>query len=487
MTQEEELFLGVIKNDFAAFAAKFFSLINPHATFKPPWHLEAIAAIAERMRQPRSLRQTVAMPPRCLKSYCFSVALPAFLLGHNPSEQIVCVSYGDELIETFSSGSRKIMEDPLYRLLFPDAVLSKVTQRELRTTKGGRRYCTTIGGAMTGLGGNVFIVDDPLNAINAFSEPINKQVHDFFDKTLSSRPNDPATARFLIVMQRLHEADLIGHVLERGGWEELKLQARATEEMDVDIGNGRVHHVMPGDLLHAERLPEVELARLLAAQGSATFEAQYQQNPLPAAGNQIKREWLQRYQALPPREGGIIVQSWDTAQKTAAANDWSACTTWLLIDRVSYLLDVWRGKLEFPPLKAKVAELYYQHGCTHLLIEDQGSGQSLIQDLQAGSRFNINPRKTALPKTARVDQASGAIEGGRVLFPQDAPWWPDFERELLAFPNGKHDDQVDSMTQYVMWMNERVQQGGFSYSFLDDEPIDAQSIAFHYRTIRGLR
>ena len=134
----------------------------------------------------------------------------------------------------------------------------------------------------------------------------------------------------------------------QGGWEELKLQARATEEMVVDLSGGRTHHVNPGDLLNPVRLPEAELTRLQMTQGSSTFEAQYQQNPLPATGNQIKREWLARYKVEPPRETGIIVQSWDTASKTAAANDWSACTTWLLVDQQSYLIDVWRGKVEFP-------------------------------------------------------------------------------------------------------------------------------------------
>ena len=351
---ELERYYSAIKHDFASFAAKFFPVVNQHEAYEHNWHIDAYAAIVDKLMRGGSVHQTVAVPPRCLKSYCFSVALPAFLLGHNPSEQIVCVSYGETVIEELSGFTRKIMEDPLYRTLFPDTVLSKTTLRELRTTRGGKRFSTTIGGAMTGLGGNIFIVDDPLNAINAFSEPINKQVHDFFDKTLSSRPNNPSTACFLIVMQRLHEDDLIGHVQSQGGWEELKLQARATEEMVVDLSGGRTHLVKPGDLLNPTRLPEAELIRLQAAQGTPTFEAHYQQNPLPATGNQIKREWLARYTVAPPRQMGIIVQSWDTASKTAAANDWSACTTWLLDDQQSYLIDVWRGKVEFPGFVAKL-------------------------------------------------------------------------------------------------------------------------------------
>ena len=486
MTNDER-FYSVIKHDFTAFARKFFPVVNPHDTYDHNWHIDAYAAIAEEVVAGKALRQTIAVPPRSLKSYCFSVALPAFLLGHNPSEQIVCVSYGDQVIEELSGFTEKIMRDPLYRTLFPDTELLRTTRRELRTTKGGKRFCTTVGGVMTGLGGNVFIVDDPLNAINAYSEPINKQVHDFFDKTLSSRPNNLATARFLIVMQRLHEDDLIGHVQSQGGWKELKLQARATEPMTVNLSGGRVHQVKIGDLLNPKRLPDAELTQIQMTQGSATFEAQYQQNPMPAAGNQIKREWLVRYNVAPPREKGIVVQSWDTATKTAAANDWSVCTTWLKVEEYSYLIDVWRGKVEFPQLKAMVADRYHRFGCTHLLIEDQGSGQSLVQDLRVESAFNVIPRRSSLSKPARVDQASGAIQGGRVLFPDDAPWFADFERELLSFPNAKHDDQVDSLTQYVMWLNEQASSGGFSYSFLQREPIDMECIANHILTIQGWR
>ena len=171
------------------------------------------------------------------------------------------------------------------------------------------------------------------------------------------------------------------------------------------------------------------------------------------------------------------MQSWDTASKTAIENDYSACTTWLLIEGTAYLLHVWRGKLAFPDLKNKIAELYYQWSCSHLLIEDRDSGQSLIQDLKASSPFDVIPFRSSQGKAARLDQASGAIESGRVLFPEEAWWLPDFLRELLAFPNGSRDDQVDSMTQFVLWMNERVAGGTFQYWPPYDTSMSMESIA----------
>ena len=153
------------------------------------------------------------------------------------------------------------------------------------------------------------------------------QANDFFDETLSTRGDTPKTTRFIVVMQRLHEEDLAGRILEEGGWTHLKLQARATDDANIEIGGGRRHAVICGDLLHPDRLDDVYLARCLKRMGSAAFAAQYQQNPLPVTGNQIKYEWLKRYTGPVNRGDGIVVQSWDTASKTGVANDWSVCTT----------------------------------------------------------------------------------------------------------------------------------------------------------------
>ena len=210
--------------------------------------------------------------------------------------------------------------------------------------------------------------------------------------------------------------------------------------------------------------------------GSAAFEAQYQQDPLPVTGNQIKYEWLVRYAGPHDRGDGIVVQSWDTASKTGVANDTSACTTWLFKDNVSYLLHVWHGRLEFPALREKVINLYHEHGATHLLIEDASSGTALIQDLRVTTPLNVIARVSKLDKQARVDGISGALESGRVLFPSEAPWLADFEREMLAFPAGRHEDQVDSVTQYVSWAMERSGSVLFDYDFGHEERVNTEGV-----------
>ncbi|HVR89853.1 MAG TPA: phage terminase large subunit [Novosphingobium sp.] len=472
----QDMLLQIAKTDFHTFCGVMLPYADPGGTFDDNWHIEAMAHEVTQLIGGSNRRLLVTMPPRCLKSYIMSVALPAFLLGQNPAERIVVVTYGEQLAEELSEASLRIMSSKPYQRMFPATVLTTRTKRTLKTSAGGKRFSTTIGGAMTGMGGGWLIVDDPLNAPNAYSEALREQSNAFFDKTLSTRGDKPKTTRFIVVMQRLHEEDLAGHILRQGGWRHLKLQAKATEDALIDIGGGRQHKVTSGELLHEERLDDQVLAERLAQMGSGGVEAQYQQNPLPVTGNQIKFEWLQRYASPVDRGDGIVVQSWDTASKIGVANDWSVCTTWLLKDKISYLLHVWRGRLEFPALRDQLIKLYNEHGASRVLIENASSGMALIQDLRGSTPFNVVPRDSRLDKRARVDGISGALESGRVLFPTDASWLPEFEREILSFPAGRHNDQVDSMTQYVWWSMEYLSGSGFEYDFGCEYVVDTGTV-----------
>jgi len=478
-----DLLLALYAHDFGAFLKKFFGIVYPGKTLTHSWHIDAIAHVVNLLIAGQTYAQLISMPPRSLKSYIVSVALPAYLLGHDPGTKIIVSTYADELSEGLSADCLRLMESELYRRIFPRTILSKRTQRMIQTTSGGSRFATTIGGAVTGMGGHYIIVDDPLNASHAYSTPLRTAANNYFGQTLSSRADNPKTARFIVVMQRLHEDDLIGRLLAQGGWEHLRLQAKATEVAVIDLPGGHKHHVAEGDLLDPDRMDEAYLERQRQWMGSVNFEAQYQQNPAPEKGNQIKREWLHRYTTVPARQDGIVVQSWDTASKTGVANDYSVCTTWLLQDGISYLLDVWRGKEEFPDLRKRVDTLYHLHKPSHILMEDASSGQSLLPDLRAHTPYNvISVKSNRLSKPARVDAISGALESGKILFPNDAPWLAVFEHELLAFPGGRHDDQVDSLTQYVQWAMER----GTSFFEADFNavPVTMESMAHHILNIR---
>ena len=216
---------------------------------------------------------------------------------------------------------------------------------ELVTTAGGGRYATSVGGTLTGRGADLIIIDDPLKAEEAMSEVARKRVIDWYAGTLVSRLNDKEHGPIVVVMQRLHENDLAGHLLDQGGWEHLDLPAIAVEDTDIPLGRGKVMTRRAGDILHPERESKDALDRIKAEIGSLMFSAQYQQRPIPLEGNLIRRDWFRYYDALPALRNKRIVQSWDVAMMTGDTNDYSVCTTWLMIKGDYYLIDVFRARL----------------------------------------------------------------------------------------------------------------------------------------------
>jgi hypothetical protein len=342
-----------------------------------------------------------------------SVAYVAWLLGHDPTRQIIVVSYSNDFAAELHRQFRMIIDAPWYRSLFPAMRADKDTGTELVTTAGGSRFATSVGGTLTGRGADLIIVDDPLKAEEAMSEPARKRVIDWFGGTLVSRLNDKQRGPIIVIMQRLHENDLAGHLLEQGGWQHLDLPAIAIEDSVIPIGRNRTITRRIGDVLHPERESKEVLDAIKAEIGSLMFSAQYQQRPVPAEGNLIKRDWIKSYDTPPSRGAGAqVVQSWDVASTTADTGDWSVCTTWMTIKRDYYLLDVWRGRLEFPSLKRKLIALGREHSANRVLIERAGPGLHLIQDLRANPAqgvpipIGINPEGC---KLVRMEAQSRAL------------------------------------------------------------------------------
>ncbi|CAN0549566.1 unnamed protein product, partial [Laminaria digitata] len=215
--------------------------------------------------------------------------------------------------------------------------------------------------------------------------------------------------------------------------------------------DGIVHHRSPGELLNPARESAEDLERVRREMGSLAFSAQYQQSPVPAQGNIVKRSWLQRYDKAPELTSGCrVVQSWDTA--SSRDGDYSACTTWLVAGRkFYYLLHVYRERIDYPTLNRKVISQADQHNATAVLIENAGVGQGLIQELRQATSLSVISIRPEGDKTSRLEIASAAIESHRVFLPTDAHWLGSYENELLGFPNTKHDDQVDSTSQFLNW------------------------------------
>lgn len=449
---------AVLRSDLRFFVQKCFQTILPGTPYLPNWHIDAIVHQLMRVQVGDISRLLINQPPRSLKSITVSVAYVAWLLGKDPSRRVIVVSYANELAAELHRQFRMIIDAPWYRALFPTWRPARDSGTEFITTAGGGRYATTVGGTLTGRGADLIIIDDPVKAEEAASEAARKRAIDWYGGTLVSRLNDKEHGPIVVVMQRLHENDLAGHLLEQGGWEHLDLPAIAVDDTVVSLGRGKVLTRRVGEVLHPQRESKEALDRIKAEIGSLMFSAQYQQRPIPIEGNLIRRAWFQFYDHLPKHPHPRIAQSWDTASMTGEANDYSACTTWLMIKGDYYLIDVFRGRLEYPALRRKVASLAAEYGATTILIENAGPGMQLLQDLRHDPPHGMpRPigRKPEGCKADRMVAQSAKIEAGHVYLPSEAPWLDTFMLELLAFPNGRHDDQVDSVSQFLNWASQR--------------------------------
>jgi predicted phage terminase large subunit-like protein len=454
MTNDVEALQALLRQDFYAFIQKSFETVNQGRVFLPNWHIEAIAWHLDQCVRGDIKRLIIAMPPRHLKSLCASVALPAWVLGRDPTMRVVTASYSEDLASSFSRQTKEILTASWYRKVFPSTRLSrkKNTETEVVTTKGGCRYATSVGGTLTGRGGNLVIIDDPIKADGGMSEAERKRVIEWYERTVFSRLDNKKDDVIIVVMQRIHVEDLAGHLESQGGWTVLKLPAIAPEAASIPISQGEVYEREKGELLHPDREDKKVLDEAKKTLGSHGFQAQYQQDPVPPGGNMIKRKWFKRYGKRPDRDRfSHIVQSWDTASAIGEKNSYSVCSTWGVIENRYYLLDVFRDRLDFPNLKHTVVRLARAWGASPILIEQAASGLALLQSLGQETSLPAIAVRPKYDKETRVGQVSDLIEAGRVFLPQEEPWLADFEQEILAFPYGKHDDQVDSMTHFLRW------------------------------------
>jgi predicted phage terminase large subunit-like protein len=311
-------------------------------------------------------------------------------------------------------------------------------------------------------GADYIILDDVMKPEDALSGTRRQGTNDWCRNTLLSRLNSKANGVIIIVMQRLHEDDLVGHVLEQEErWEILRLPAIAEEDENYPyecIFGDEIFSRDAGCALHPERDSIETLEHVRSEIRDYNFESQYQQSPRPLDGGVIKKIWLRYYAPDEvPVHFDFKLQSWDTANKAGELNDFSVCTTWGMFDGKFYLLDVLRKRMLFPELMRTVITHWRLHEPNKLLIEDRASGTSLIQELRSDCVHGIEEYKPGpvSDKPMRLHAESIKFESGKVFLPRDAHWLPEYFRELTGFPGGRHDDQVDSTSQALNYLGEK--------------------------------
>lgn len=459
--QDQEFVYALLRCDFKSFLHRCFRMLNPGATYLPNWHIKAIARQLERIQKGETNRLIINMPPRYLKSLTVSVILPAFLLGHNPRMKIFGVSYSNDLSAKHAADFRAIVRSDWYRKVFPNMQVARVADSDVFTTKRGFRRSTSVSATLTGLGGDMIILDDPQKPVDAQSDTLRNSLNQWFTNTLLSRLDNKATGVIILVMQRVHLHDLTGFLVDNSkDWTVLSLPAIAEVDEKVSIGNNEFHTRRAGEALHPKYETISTLEKLRTQMGSDIFSAQYQQSPVPPGGSMIKRDWL-RYYDEPPERGyrTKLIHSWDTAAKVGAQNDWSVCTTWLLVDNRFYLIDLIRGRYEYPQLRAMVIALAQRDDPHKILIEDTSTGIALAQELRQSGIYTVKPVPVERDKMGRLFVHQAKFEAGLVLFPRKAPFLAQLEAELLTFPQGKHDDQVDSLSQALSY------KGGYDSTY----------------------
>ena len=445
------------RNNFGAFTYAAFMALNPGMRLVPNWHIDAICYALQEMVMGGSRRRLVLnLPPRTLKSFITSISLPVWLLGRNPIARIICASYSEDLAYKFSRDTRALVETPFYKRVFPRTKLNpkKATEGEFETTQRGYRLATSVGGTLTGRGGEVLVIDDPVKANDAFSQVALQGANDWFRNTALSRLDDHRNCLIIITMQRLHIDDLSGTLVEQG-WPSLVIPAIAPEPAEYRVSEDEFHHRSAGELLQLGRdslqmLEELKEGLL----GSHIFAAQYQQNPTPPDGNMINAAWLRRYDGAPDRaKFHRVVLACDPAGKAGIRNDYTAICIIGIHKQTIHLIDVVRGHWTVVQMRDIIRALAAHWRPDLVIVEDTSTGMGLIQLLKEYPSVNVVGRRPKDDKETRMSRQQGRFETGRILLPNEAPWLAEFESELLTFPYGRYDDQVDALLLVLEWLD----------------------------------
>ena len=464
--------------DFTTFVGMVFRTLWPNKPYLYNWHIEAMAVQLMKTRTGECNRLIVNMPPRMLKSVVMSVAWPAWVLGHDTSAEIMCISYGDDLVKDLGNLSLTLMQSERYQKVFPNVKLHKraVAASDIRIIGGGRRLGISAGGQITGRGANIIIIDDPIKASDARTKQ-RESINTWFDENIYQRLNNKNTGVIILIMQRLHLFDLTGYLLDKqeGHWKQLCLPAIAEQDEDYELSDGGVYCRKMDEILHPAHESQQMLDHFKQFHGAYHFAAQYQQQPASDKDALVRKEWFVQVPAAKwPSLNYFtsIYMSWDTANNVGEANDYSVGILVGYRNHHYYVLDIVRKKMQFPELLKTIESYrYYERRKVKLIVEDAASGQAIIQALRHG-RTAVKSHKPLGDKFLRLSSVSGIIESGFVHVPERAPWLDEFFLEVTRFPNVLHDDQVDALSQALNHIEHRP-RGFFDADFLvdDEEPL----------------
>ena len=449
------------KKSFYEFTLDAFKTLHNGQELIENWHIKLLCdrlqveALRIVNKQPRDKHLLINVPPRTLKSELVNVFFSVYVWILKDSIQFISSSYSASLSIVLSTQARRLIESDWFIEHFPDIHLSKDenTKSRYTTTNGGLRYSTSTGGTITGMGGDIIVIDDPQNPQLARSEVERDNANRFFNETLRSRLNNPDTGIFIVIMQRLHENDLTGMLLEKesNNWEHICLPA----EVSDNVIPSELKELYVNGLLFPQRLSKSVLESFKIGLGSYGYSGQYSQLPSPSEGGIFKGAWFNVIKQLPDSLK-LDQLKWDFYLDTAYTNKQENDATGLLCaafhNNELYVKEAKAVRLEFPELIKEVQNFTTVNGYTNrsrIYIEPKASGKSIVQMLKRSTGLNVMEDKAPTQdKVSRASSVSAFIESGRVNL-LDGRYIDPFLNELKAFPNGSHDDLVDCLVMAI--------------------------------------
>lgn len=452
------------------FVEQAWHQVEPARRFQGNWHIDAICEHLEAVFHRDILRLVINVPPGSMKSLLCSVLWPAWSWTQQPGTKWITSSYSDKIARRDALRSRQLIESSWYQARWGDGFGQNPdawSATQYRNTRAGFRFATTVGGGVTGEHADIQTVDDPIKPLDAGMHRVDtsalQNCIEWWDGTMSTRMADPARSARVIVMQRLHQRDLTGHVLDQGGYEHIMLPMRFEPKRRcfVETTGWQDPRDDEGELLWPERFPEEALKMRERELGPLGVAGQEQQRPAPAEGGILKKDWM-RYYASPPENIKNVILSWDMSFKDTGTS-WVVGQAWFLQKANFYLLDQVRGKWSFVEALRHVVSFYNAAlerwgSVKESLVEDKANGPAIISTLKTTvpGMIPINPKGS---KPERCSNAAPVIESGNVWLPSPllAPWVTEMVARWIAFPNVADDDEIDTMTQVInRYKNQRV-------------------------------
>ncbi|WP_024577610.1 MULTISPECIES: hypothetical protein [unclassified Afipia] len=454
MPSDLQIYRAVMRNDLQAFLEGAFPVVDGRWALEIAPYLEYLVSELTGISESRESRLIINLPPRHLKSVLTSIVFVAWLLGRNPKLRIAVISHSQALALDLASKTFQLVGSDFYRKVFPGFRLRDNGRKvmDFVTEDGGGRYAASFETGVTGRGFDIIIIDDPISAHHAKSEKERTNINESFKNMISSRLDDPVNGAMIVVGQRMHEDDLSGNLLQKGGWKHVCLPLVAEEEASYAIGDSSWHRKV-GDALLSNQWPAEVIQRKREEVGASIFAAQYQQNPSAALGELIRPDQIKYFDDRPP-DARRIVLSWDTAVKTGSDNSYTVCLVIASDSRRHYVIDVLRARLDPVQMRDAALSLINTYKPSKILIEDASSGGGLASMLSERS-YHAELRPTGgRGKEERLESQLHMFAQHRVLIKRNESWTVELESELLRFPFGKHNDQVDALTQYLAWVAE---------------------------------